>query len=179
MHGKQQLETIFREHGFTDFRWLPAGDIVTAQWVRMKCQFGCDEYGANVACPPNNPSVAECERFIHEYSNAAIFHFTKEVRDREERKKWSREINTRLIDIEKEVFLQGYFKAFILLMGSCPSCEECIGHPEKCRHPGSARPTPEGLAIDVFTTARNVGFPIEVLNDYSQPMNRYAILLIE
>ena len=32
---------------------------------------------------------------------------------------------------------------------------------------------------DVFTTVRKIGFPIEVLTEYSQAMNRYAFLLIE
>jgi len=66
----------------------------------------------------------------------------------------------------------------MLLMGSCPRCEECVGRPQECREPGSARPTPEGLAIDLFATARNAGYPLEVLTDPAQPMNRYAILLV-
>jgi len=35
------------------------------------------------------------------------------------------------------------------------------------------------MAVDVFTTVRNIGYPIEVLYDYSQEMNRYAFLLIQ
>jgi hypothetical protein len=35
------------------------------------------------------------------------------------------------------------------------------------------------MAMDVFRTVRRYGFPIEVLSDYAQPMNRYALLLIE
>lgn len=179
MLDRQQLEGIFREHGFDDFRWLPAADIAVAQWVRMKCIYGCDEYGKSVACPPNNPPVPECERFIREYSETAIFHFVKTVPDREERRSWSREVNQRLLDLERAVFLHGHRKAFMLLMGSCPLCEECVGQVEQCRHTGSARPTPEGLAVDLFATAHSVGFPLEVLRDPSQSMNRYAILLVE
>jgi predicted metal-binding protein len=177
--NKEHLEDIFSQHGFTDFRWLPAKDIEVAQWVRMKCIYGCDGYGQSVACPPNNPPVLECERFIREYSESAIFHFIKVVRDDEEKRKWSREENKRLIDLERAVFLLGYRKAFMLLMGSCPFCEECVERPEDCRHPGSARPTPEGLGVDLFATAHSVGYPLEVLSNRSQQMNRYAILLIE
>jgi hypothetical protein len=43
----------------------------------------------------------------------------------------------------------------------------------------NARPSPEGLAVDVFTTARNCGYEIKVLTDYSEEMNRYGFLLIE
>ncbi len=39
--------------------------------------------------------------------------------------------------------------------------------------------TPEAMAVDVFSTVRRLDFPMEVLSDYSQPMNRYAFLMIE
>jgi hypothetical protein len=35
------------------------------------------------------------------------------------------------------------------------------------------------MAIDVFETVRKIGYPIGVLDDYSQQMNRYAFLLIQ
>lgn len=41
------------------------------------------------------------------------------------------------------------------------------------------RPSPEGMAVDVYTTVRQFGFPIQVLADYAQAMNRYAFLLVE
>jgi hypothetical protein len=46
-------------------------------------------------------------------------------------------------------------------------------------NPRPGRPTLESMAIDVFSTVRKLGYPIEVLKDYSEEMNRYAILLIE
>jgi predicted metal-binding protein len=176
---QQQLEGMFQAHGFDDFRWLTPGDIAVAEWVRMKCAYGCEEYGKNVACPPNNPAVEACERFIREYTGSAIFRFHLAARDREERKTLSRDIDGRLLELERAVFLSGYHKAFMMLMGGCPLCEICAGRPEDCLHPGSARPTPEGFAVDLFATARSVGYPLEVLTDYAQPMNRYAILLVE
>lgn len=38
---------------------------------------------------------------------------------------------------------------------------------------------PEGLAVDVFSTARKCGYDINVLTDYGQAMNRFGILLVE
>jgi hypothetical protein len=35
------------------------------------------------------------------------------------------------------------------------------------------------MAVDVFSTVRKVGFPIEVLPGYRETMNRYAFLLVE
>jgi hypothetical protein len=38
---------------------------------------------------------------------------------------------------------------------------------------------PYALPVDVFSTVRQYDYPIKVLSDYSQVMNRYAFLLIE
>jgi predicted metal-binding protein len=145
----------------------------------MKCVFGCSEYGRNACCPPNTPSVPECRRFFDEYKTAAIFHFQKTVDRPEDRGAWTRQVNMALLEVEREVFLSGYQKAFLLFMDSCRICSECVGERAECKNLVSARPGPESMAVDVFATARQFGYPIEVLSDYSQEMNRYAFLLIE
>ena len=86
---RKELEALFQEHGISDFKWINPKEIVVSQWVRMKCAFGCGEYGHNATCPPNTPSVAECERFFREYSEAAILHFPKKVKKPEDRHAWS------------------------------------------------------------------------------------------
>ncbi len=67
MDTRRELETLFEKHGYTDFRWIHPQDIVVSQWVRMKCTFGCAEYGRNASCPPNVPAVSECRQFFGEY----------------------------------------------------------------------------------------------------------------
>jgi predicted metal-binding protein len=42
--------------------------IIVAQWVRMKCMFGCVEYGRSGACPPNTPSVTDYEQKMDRYA---------------------------------------------------------------------------------------------------------------
>jgi hypothetical protein len=54
-----------------------------------------------------------------------------------------------------------------------------VGTRAKCKESEQARPTPESLAMDVFTTVRKVGYAIEVLAGYDETMNRFAFLLIE
>jgi predicted metal-binding protein len=179
MDDHEKLEALFGKHGYTDFRWIDPKDIVVSQWVRMKCMFGCSSYGRNASCPPNVPAVSECRRFFDEYGTAVIFHFEKSVDKPEDRHVWSRGVNQRLVELEREVFLSGYQKAFLLAMDSCGLCAECPGGREACKNPRLARPSPESMAVDVFSTVRKYGYPIEVLSDYSQAMNRYAFLLIE
>jgi predicted metal-binding protein len=64
-------------------------------------------------------------------------------------------------------------------MDSCCICDDCPGVREECKNPRAARPSPESMAVDVFSTVRRYGYPIEVLSEYSQAMDRYAFLLIE
>ncbi len=56
------LETISRDDGFADFKWIAPEQIVVAQWVRMKCMFGCSNHGRKGACPPQTLAVSDCER---------------------------------------------------------------------------------------------------------------------
>jgi len=173
------LEELFDKYGYRDFRWIDPREIVVAQWVRLKCQYGCQEYGRNASCPPNVPTVTECGRFFAEYGKAAVFHFQKTVEDPEDRHEWSRQVNRGLLGLERAVFLAGNRRAFLLFMDSCGLCKHCAGTRSECKEPRSARPTPEAMAVDVFSTVRKLGYPIEVLSEYRQAMNRYAFLMIE
>jgi predicted metal-binding protein len=179
IEDRQELAALFRKHGFVDFKWIDPQQIVVAQWVRMKCTFGCDSYGRNASCPPNTPLVADCRQFFAEYETAAVFHFEKVVPRREDRHAWSRDVNRGLLALERDVFLAGFQKAFLLFMDSCHLCRKCAALREDCKELKDSRPSPEGMAMDVFSTVRQVGYPIDVLTDYDQAMNRYAFLLIE
>ncbi len=179
MIDRDKVEMLFHKRGYNDFKWFDPKEIIVAQWVRMKCFFGCDEYNRTATCPPNVPSVSECQQFFHEYSTGVIFHFQKTVAKPEDRHSWSRQVDQNLLKLEREVFIAGYQKVFLLFMDSCTLCAECSGKRTDCKNPEMARPSPEAMAVDVFSTVRKYGYPIEVLSDYSQSMNRYAFLLIE
>jgi predicted metal-binding protein len=179
MVDKSKLEQLFNENECNDFKWIDPDSIAVSEWVRMKCRFGCPGWGKSLSCPPNTPSVEECRRFFSEYKSSVIFRFTKQVEDPEDRHPWASKINKRLLRVEREVFLSGYEKAFVLAITECRLCSPCYGRIEECRHPEAVRPVPESMAVDVFATARSCGYPIEVLQDYEQKMNRYAILMIE
>lgn len=177
--GPKNLEGLFLARGFEDFRWLDPREIVVAEWVRMKCLYGCREYGHNAACPPNAPPVDTCARFFREYRRAVVFHFAKSVDRPEDRHAWSRKLNLELLKLEHEVFKAGFVKAFLLFFDSCGLCLDCAGTRADCKEPKLSRPTADAMAMDVFATVRKIGYPIEVLSDYGQEMNRYAFLLVD
>ncbi len=111
---RKALEALFAKRGFRDHRWLDPRKIVVAEWVRMKCLYGCREYGKNAACPPNAPPVDVCARFFREYRRAVVFHFVKKVDRPEDRHSWGRKLNLELLRLEEEVFKAGFVKAFLL-----------------------------------------------------------------
>ena len=176
---RKNLEVMFRRSGYEDYKWIDPKKIVVDQWVRMKCMYGCKNYGKCGICPPNVPSVPECDAFFKGYKSGVVFHFPKRVDRPEDRHAWTKGVSKKLLELEREVFLSGYYKTFLLVMDSCNLCESCAGVREKCKNPKLARPTPEAMAVDVFETVRKIGYPIDVLYDYSQEMNRYAFLMIE
>lgn len=165
---QKQIDEVLKSHGYTDYKWIDPQHIIVAQWVRMKCMFGCGEYGRSGACPPNTPSVAECERFFKEYSNALIFHFEGRMDNPEDRHAWSAKINAKLVNLERDVFLSGFERAFLLFMDSCCFCRECTGNRQSCEQPRMARPAPEAMAVDVYSTVRQFGFEINVRINYDQ-----------
>ena len=176
--NRKNIEQIIQKFQFTDYKWIKPDQITIAQWVRMKCLYGCGDVG-KPACPPHVPSIEACRALIHEYNEIVIFRFEIIMTYREYRKDWAKALNRQLLDLEREVFLSGCHKAFLLNVSSCNLCHECKAEKKPCKHPESLRPCPEALGIDVFATARAVDYPIEVLRRDSKGMNRYAILLIQ
>ncbi len=144
---------------------LPSS-VVTAEWVRLKCQFGCDGYGSSLCCPPHSPTPERTRRTLDGYKVAILAHFGA-----------NRQVTKSMAALEREMFLQGYHKALALGAGPCNLCRSC---PEEgCTHPDKARPSMEACGIDVFLTVRNSGYPIEVVVDESSEQNYYGLLLID
>ena len=173
------LEKVFYDHNFLDYKFIQAQDIIVAPWVRMRCMFGCLSYGKSGCCPPNVPSVDECREFFASYKSAVVFHLTKKVEKPDDRILWSKETNKELSKVERAVFLAGNYKVFLFFMDECRLCSKCAGGRMECRNPKQARPSPESFSVDVFATVRKMGYPIDVLTDYEKTMNRYAFLMIE
>jgi len=142
-----------KKKGVKEAKVISPKQVFTAEWVYWKCKFGCGGYGERLTCPPYSPKPKETREILNEYKTA-------------------------LLELEKEAFLFGYYKAFSMGSGPCHLCDEC-NLEEACLHPREARPSMEACGIDVFKTARTAGYPIEVVKDHTCPQNYYALLLLE
>lgn len=151
--------------GAKEAKVIPAKSIVTAEWVRFKCRFGCDGYGQALTCPPYSPTPDETRKMLSCYKHGLLIHGNEHT-----------DIRSIVAELEKEIFLDGYYKAFGMVAGPCLLCAKC---PKFCRHPEEARPAMEACGIDVYSTVKANGFPIKVLKTTSCKGNYYGVVLVE
>ena len=178
MIDKLSIEALAGKHGFPDFQWISGNDVQVRHWVRFKCMFGCNSYGKRAACPPAVPSVPECRELFVEYDHILVLQIAAQV-DPNDLTDWSRQKNLELLSLERAVFLAGHHKTLLLFMDECRLCDDCLPARTDCRKPALARPCPEALGMDVFSTVRSAGFTVEVLTECHQEMKKYAFLLVE
>jgi predicted metal-binding protein len=155
------------ELGAIEARPIDPRSVVTASWVRLKCQFGCPHYHTRLCCPPYTPTAEQFQKVLDSYTTALLFHSQ------------GMEISPAEIafELEQEVFFQGHYKALGLGAGPCWLCKKC--NLEQCTHPLQARPAMEACGIDVYATARANGYPIQVVRNRTEIPNRYGLILIE
>lgn len=156
-----------KELGAKEAKLIKASTIVTAPWVRMKCQYGCSGFGSSLCCPPYTPTPEEMQEVVDSYEKAILF---------EAGRGGARKIAA---ELERHVFLSGYYKAFGLGSGPCRLCDEECTFEEGCRHSREARPSMEACGIDVFETVRSNGFEIEVVRDHEDMRHFFGCVLVE
>lgn len=156
------------EMGAEEGKSISTENVYTATWVRMKCKFGCEEYGTRLTCPPNSPPPERTRKRLAEYETGVLLHFPSEIEGLKEI----------MAELERKAFLSGFYKSFALGAGPCYLCDQCKLE-EGCVHPRRARPAMEACGIDVYKTAREAGFPIEVVESGNCSQNYYGLLLLE
>lgn len=165
------------DRGATHAKQVKPSSIVIAPWVRWKCQFGCPNYNRSYMCPPDSPIAEQTRAVINSYHRLILFHTESAPGpELQERRRLSRK---NLMDLEMEMFLDGYYKAFVLISGGCSLCAECFKvKGEPCPLKFRARPSMEACSVDVYQTARNNGFPIKVLRGRTETGNYFGLMLV-
>ncbi len=173
--------------------------IVVADWVRLKCKYGCENYGKHLCCPPFTPTPQETRAVLSEYRHAVLARFEIKPDSKLPAKHAMRALNNSvakmqktIADLEKAAFLAGYYKAFGMNAIPCALCDTCIldeiqkkDQPVfdldriKCRNKQIMRPSMESLGIDVFKTVKNAGFKPRVLKDSKENVELFGLLLLD
>jgi predicted metal-binding protein len=159
---------------------IQTSSVVTAPWVRLKCQYGCERYGRGYCCPPETPTPEQTREILNQYSRAILFHYRAAKRQGENRIKALSKFFDELIDLEGDIFKDGYYKAFVMVSGFCTRCSPCAkaeGTP--CHFGMRARPSMEACGIDVYRTVRDNGFPIKPLRSKDETQQIYCLMLVD
>ena len=164
---------------------IDASDVVVSDWVRFKCRYGCKGYAKHLSCPPYAPTPEETRRMLGEYGQAVLIRFDgvpgrKGARPEdvpEDFHPWYKDlivwVNRTMHMLEKTAFYDGFYKAFAFGAYPCAYCEHCVAEESegvvdesvrrKCRHMDLVRPSMEAAGIDVFATARKVGWELRTI----------------
>lgn len=176
MRGLQKYPERALSEGVTKAKIISAGKIEVANWVRIKCQYGCGGYGKRLTCPPYSPKPEYTRQMISEYSVALLMQIEGIPPDREA--KMSRRLKSIVADLEREIFLDGYYKAFGMASGPCRICRTCDTD-KPCKYPYGARPAMEACGIDVYGTVRNSGLVLEVVRTEDSCCTYNGLILVE
>ncbi len=168
LSNKELSDITKLKAGVIETRIISPSDVETAVWVRLKCQFGCGGFGQCLVCPPFTPSSDEMRKVLDSYRRVILIHFDRKAN-----------IKATVAELERDIFLRGAWKDFGLGAGPCPFCRECDVEEQQCRHPERARPSMEACGIDVFSTVKKMGLPIEVVRTRRQCPNFYGLILVD
>jgi len=151
-------------------------NVVTAEWVRLKCQYGCRGYGRYLTCPPYSPTPERTQKMLEDYSKALIMVYDIPPGSRERTRR--RKLRKDVANLEREMFLDGYYKAFGMTCGPCNFCRECtLAYP--CKYEDFARPSMEACGMDVYATLANAGYKLQVVKTYEEGCKFCSLILIE
>lgn len=191
---EKELQGMAMASGASAFRPVRPSLVVTASWVRLKCQYGCKNYGTRYTCPPYSPTPEDTRKVLDEYDRAYLMKYEGFLgfdeyppkRLDEAMTDLSRHVCRAALDMERHAFLSGYYKAFSYGAHRCRLCDVCAVMEKGgkgCRFPAEARPSLESAGIDVFRTAKNAGLSSEVVRGRAvgkpEDLPTFTLLLVE
>ncbi len=146
----QELMEDALSFGCLNAKIIHIKNITLANWVRLKCQFGCPYYGKRFTCPSATPTSDEMAEILMDYEKAIVVEMKK-----------SSEVHDAVLNIENRYKQKGFHKAFALDALPCNLCEICTIDTH-CAYPEKARPTLQACGIDVPQTMSNIGWDFAI-----------------
>ena len=173
---KEEICDLTKDYKNFKFDFIDTSTIVVEPWTRLKCQFGCPNYGKTLVCPPHTPKAEEFVGMVNSYKRAILFEISLAAIEDD-----IGGITKISVDIENLCAHFGYYKAFGMGAGPCMVCkskgEECdLG---QCRYPNEARPSGEACGVDIHKTIENNGYDILGIDEENNSYFCYGIVLLE
>ncbi|MFN3534141.1 MAG: DUF2284 domain-containing protein, partial [Desulfatiglandales bacterium] len=57
-----RMKDMVRPYGLSDVLPVPVDKLMVSEWVRLKCEYGCQKYATNWCCPPATPDPERVRR---------------------------------------------------------------------------------------------------------------------
>ncbi len=159
---------LARKLGMVDALIIPPEGIFFDIRAILKCRWGCDDFFQDsIRCHTRDTTHSERVEMIKRYRHILLCHSHD-----------ARALSEAVLEIERAAFLDGYYFAFAIR--TCHLCVICAVQESKpCPTPDKVRPCDQSFGIDVYKTARSLGFPCEVLQSKEDTQNRYGFVLID
>ena len=171
-----EIDQLTKGYGRFEFKFIDTASIVVEPWTRLKCQFGCPNYGKTLVCPPYTPKAEEFREMVNSYKTAILFQISlASIGDD------IGGISKIACEIENLCAHFGYYKAFGMGAGPCMICkskgEECSL--DECKYPNEARPSGEACGVDIHKTIENNGYDILGIDEENESYFCYGIVLLD
>jgi len=191
-----KLISLVQEKG-GEAKAISASSVVTGEWVRMKCYFGCKGFGRRFSCPPYSPTPETTAKVLSEYSTALLVRYVGDVGEPDPKRYVSHEttryVQEMMSSLEQTAFMDGFYKVLCYTGHQCGWCRSCAAkesgaQASDCRVRNKMRPSMEAAGIDVYATCKNVGWELDVLECslreeggllLNKPMTTVMLLLLE
>lgn len=163
----QRYIDLAKELSMTGAAIIKPEQVVMDPRAILKCRWGCEDFfKRGPKCSTRDTSFAERREMIMSYQNILMVHGHD-----------AHKLSKALLEIERRAFLDG--NQFAFAVRYCKLCPKCaLDQGKDCVHPEKMRPCDQAFGIDVFRTARQAGFPIQVLQHKDDLQNRYGFVLL-
>jgi len=165
---------VGRKYGIDEAMIIYTSKIDVMDWVTLRCKYGCENYSKCYSCPPNSVAPEKMRKILKEYKRGILV--ASKTKDLDAQ----RQFRAALIEMERELFLTKYYKAFALVPCACNTCDKCAVHDGKgCRNPNDSRPCIEGTGIDVFNLVSKYKKSLKPITDKEKPFESYGVILLD
>jgi len=157
---------------------LEVKNIPVENRIRLKCSYGCPDYGKSLSCPPHVMEVDEFRKILNEYNKALLLidehKISPECYPLNNWSCLSKKSFHKMIEIEHLAFHQGFIFSLLMRPGPCNECDTCN---EKCKKPQLCRFPPEAVGINIAKTLDDMDRKLAFCED--SVTKCIGILLIE
>ncbi len=165
------------EFGVSEVKFIHAPHIILAHSTRLRCQYLCAQQRQSTLCPPFSPTQQDTARTLEEYRFGLMLRREVPPGGEDAASEWRR-FHDAVIEAEGECFRRGYSKAFAVAIGNCVY-QHLDDSARPCDYPSKSRPTLEAVGVNLTDTLDLLGWDRHVVREPGEPLQMFALLLLE